>query len=170
MRPCCVLMGCVLLQTATGKLSLVDLAGSERVGKTGATKDRLKEAQAINLSLSALGNVIFKLSEGAKVIPYRDHKLTLVRTNRLVTWFLAFCAVSLCPFLGSRTLVLQLMQDSLGGNAKTLMFVNISPADYNGEESVVRYISSPPSTHTKPDERVLLLFCGHRLPCSTPSA
>jgi len=66
------------VQTSTGKLSLVDLAGSERVGKTGATKERLKEAQAINLSLSALGNVIYKLSENAKVIPYRDHKLTLV--------------------------------------------------------------------------------------------
>ena len=74
----CASLGLVC-QTTTGKLSLVDLAGSERVGKTGATKDRLREAQAINLSLSALGNVIYKLSENAKVIPYRDHKLTMVR-------------------------------------------------------------------------------------------
>src|SRR5689334_12290038 len=49
-----------------GKISLVDLAGSERVGKTGATADRLKEAQAINKSLSALGNVISALSTGEK--------------------------------------------------------------------------------------------------------
>eukprot|EP00644_Phytophthora_capsici_P014554 jgi/Phyca11/124652/e_gw1.54.353.1 len=92
--------------TTVGKLSLVDLAGSERAGKTGATADRLKEAQAINKSLSALGDVISALSTNEKFIPYRNNKLT------------------------------QLMQDSLGGNAKTLMFVNISPADYNQEETV----------------------------------
>lgn len=93
-------------QRTIGKLSLVDLAGSERVSKTGATKDRLKEALAINKSLSALGNVISALGEGKKQhIPYRDNKLTM------------------------------LMKDSLGGNAKTLMFVNVSPADYNCDES-----------------------------------
>ncbi|ETN20739.1 hypothetical protein PPTG_03670 [Phytophthora nicotianae INRA-310] len=92
--------------TTIGKLSLVDLAGSERAGKTGATAERLKEAQAINKSLSALGDVISALSNNEKFIPYRNNKLT------------------------------QLMQDSLGGNAKTLMFVNISPADYNQEETV----------------------------------
>ena len=89
-----------------GKLSLVDLAGSERADKTGATDERLKEAQNINKSLSALGDVISALSTGEKFIPYRNNKLTLV------------------------------MQDSLGGNAKTLMFVNISPADYNADETV----------------------------------
>jgi len=93
-------------RTTTGKLSLVDLAGSERADKTGAQADRLKEAQSINKSLSALGDVIAALSEGgAKHIPYRNNKLT------------------------------QLMQDSLGGNAKTLMFVNFSPADYNADET-----------------------------------
>lgn len=81
--------------------------GSERADKTGASAERLKEAQNINKSLSALGDVIAALSEGnAKFIPYRNNKLT------------------------------QLMQDSLGGNAKTLMFVNFSPADYNADETV----------------------------------
>lgn len=100
-------------KTSLGKLSLVDLAGSERQAKTGAKNERLKEAQSINLSLSALGNVISQLSNGEKFIRYRDNKLT------------------------------QLMQDSIGGNAKTLMFVNISPADYNREETLtsLRYAS-----------------------------
>lgn len=57
-----------------GKLNLVDLAGSERQCKTGATGNRLKEATKINLSLSALGNVISALVDGkAKHIPYRYH-------------------------------------------------------------------------------------------------
>lgn len=61
-----------------GKLNLVDLAGSERQSKTGATGDRLKEATKINLSLSALGNVISALVDGkpGSHIPYRDSKLT----------------------------------------------------------------------------------------------
>ena len=60
-----------------GKLNLVDLAGSERQAKTGASGDRLKEATKINLSLSALGNVISALVDGkSKHIPYRDSKLT----------------------------------------------------------------------------------------------
>ena len=93
-------------RTSVGKISFVDLAGSERVGKTGATAERLKEAQAINKSLSALGNVISALSTNEKFIPYRDNKLT------------------------------QLLSDGLGGNAKTLMFVNLSPVDYNADESL----------------------------------
>mmetsp|Transcript_5214 Transcript_5214/g.9169 ORF Transcript_5214/g.9169 Transcript_5214/m.9169 type:complete len:1749 (+) Transcript_5214:229-5475(+) len=88
-----------------GKLTLVDLAGSERASKTGAMGDTLKEAQAINKSLLALGDVIQALTTKAKHIPYRNHNLT------------------------------QLMTDSIGGNAKTLMFVNLSPADYNLQES-----------------------------------
>ena len=60
-----------------GKLNLVDLAGSERQAKTGATGDRLKEATKINLSLSALGNVISALTEASTAhVPYRDSKLT----------------------------------------------------------------------------------------------
>lgn len=70
-------MNRILKISLAGKLNLVDLAGSERQTKTGATGDRLKEATKINLSLSALGNVISALVDGkAKHIPYRDSKLT----------------------------------------------------------------------------------------------
>ncbi|CAM9267757.1 unnamed protein product, partial [Choristocarpus tenellus] len=89
-----------------GKLTLVDLAGSERVGKSGASGDQLKEAQSINKSLSALGDVIGALTSGTKHIPYRNHALTMM------------------------------MSDSLGGNSKTLMFVCASPADYNAGETI----------------------------------
>jgi hypothetical protein len=92
-------------QQTVGKLTLVDLAGSERVDKSGATGEQLKEAQSINKSLSALGDVIAALTTAQSHIPYRNHPLTM------------------------------LMSDSIGGNAKTLMFVNTSPADYNVQES-----------------------------------
>ena len=91
--------------TTVGKLTLVDLAGSERVDKSGAQGEVLKEAQSINKSLSALGDVIAEINSGNKHVPYRNHPLTM------------------------------LMSDSLGGNSKTLMFVNTSPADYNSAES-----------------------------------
>jgi kinesin family protein C2/C3 len=58
---------------------MIDLAGSERVGKTDATGDRLKEAQNINRSLSALGDVINALcSKKATHVPYRNSKLTFL--------------------------------------------------------------------------------------------
>uniref|UniRef100_A0A6P7F9C4 Kinesin-like protein n=1 Tax=Diabrotica virgifera virgifera TaxID=50390 RepID=A0A6P7F9C4_DIAVI len=90
-----------------GKLNLVDLAGSERQSKTGATGDRLKEATKINKALSSLGNVIYALAENSSHIPYRDSKLT------------------------------RLLQDSLGGNSKTIMIANIGPASMNYEETVI---------------------------------
>lgn len=106
-----------------GKLNLVDLAGSERQAKTGATGDRLKEATKINLSLSALGNVISALVDGkSKHIPFRDSKLT------------------------------RLLQDSLGGNTKTLMVACISPADNNFDEtlSTLRYANRAKNIKNKP--------------------
>ena len=59
-----------------GKLNLVDLAGSEKIAHTGVTGKNLEEAKKINLSLSALGNVIHSLTTGSEHIPYRDSKLT----------------------------------------------------------------------------------------------
>lgn len=106
-----------------GKLNLVDLAGSERQAKTEATGDRLKEATKINLSLSALGNVIAALVSGtSKHIPYRDSKLT------------------------------RLLEDSLGGNTKTLMIAAISPADDNYEEtlSTLKYANRAKQIKNKP--------------------
>lgn len=102
---------------------MVDLAGSERIAKTGATGDRLKEATKINLSLSTLCHVISALTDPkATYIPYRDSKLT------------------------------RLLQDSLGGNTKTVMIANIGPADYNYEETIntIRYASRAKNIQNKP--------------------
>merc|ERR1712224_401966 len=90
-----------------GKILLCDLAGSERLKKSEVSGEAQKEAIEINKSLTALGDVIEALTKGKGQIPYRNHKLT------------------------------QVMQDSLGGTAKTLMFVNCSPASSNYDESVM---------------------------------
>ncbi|XP_010320210.2 kinesin-like protein KIN-4C [Solanum lycopersicum] len=93
------------------KLHLVDLAGSERAKRTGADEMRLREGIHINKGLLALGNVISALGDDKKRkegahIPYRDSKLT------------------------------RLLQDSLGGNSKTVMIACVSPADTNAEETL----------------------------------
>ena len=106
-----------------GKLNLVDLAGSERSSKTNAVGATLQEGIKINLSLSALGNVISALVDGkGKHIPYRDSKLT------------------------------RLLEDSLGGNTKTVMIAAISPADYNYEETLttLRYAARAKTIKNKP--------------------
>ncbi|XP_019424122.1 PREDICTED: kinesin-like protein KIN-14J isoform X2 [Lupinus angustifolius] len=94
-----------------GCLHLVDLAGSERVDRSEATGDRLKEAQHINKSLSALGDVIFALAQKSAHVPYRNSKLT------------------------------QILQSSLGGQAKTLMFVQLNPdvASYSETISALKF-------------------------------
>lgn len=89
-----------------GTLHLIDLAGSERVGRSNATGDRLKEAQAINLSLSALGNCIEALQKKQSHVPFRNSKLTFI------------------------------LQNSLGGHSKCLMMVNVSPAAADVDETL----------------------------------
>ncbi|KAF5934145.1 hypothetical protein HYC85_030316 [Camellia sinensis] len=89
-----------------GSLHLVDLAGSERVDRSEVTGDRLKEAQYINKSLSALGDVVFALAQKSSHIPYRNSKLT------------------------------QVLQSALGGHAKTLMFVQLNPELNSYSETV----------------------------------
>ena len=91
----------------SGKLVLVDLAGSEMVRKSNAVGQQLEEAKTINKSLSALGQVIYALTDEKQThVPYRDSKLT------------------------------RILQDSLGGNAKTVLIVAISPSSYNFNETL----------------------------------
>lgn len=97
--------------TVTSKFHFVDLAGSERLKRTAAQGERVKEGISINAGLHALGNVISALGDPAKSkrtthIPYRDSKLT------------------------------RLLQDSLGGNAHTLMIACVSPTEYNVSETI----------------------------------
>ena len=97
---------CIVGQpTSTGQLYLVDLAGCERVNKSGVQNKELKEAQHINLSLSALGDVMEALDKKSSHVPYRNSKLT-------------YC-----------------LQDSLGGNSRTMMILTVCPSSSSGEES-----------------------------------
>ncbi|XP_075731163.1 kinesin-like protein 31E isoform X5 [Rhipicephalus microplus] len=96
-------------ETLTAKFHFVDLAGSERLKRTGATGDRAKEGISINCGLLALGNVISALGDVSRKVlhvPYRDSKLT------------------------------RLLQDSLGGNSRTLMIACVSPCDRDFMETL----------------------------------
>merc|ERR1711972_598999 len=92
--------------TYIGKVHLIDLAGSENTNKSGVTGQGMKEAQNINKSLSALGDVIAALIAKSPHVPYRNSKLTMM------------------------------LKDSLGGDAKTLMIVQCSPAQTNVTETL----------------------------------
>ena len=77
-----------------GNLHLVDLAGSERVDRSEVTGDRLREAQHINKSLSALGDVIFALSQKSSHVPYRNSKLTqLLQASLGKSLFISYLSV-----------------------------------------------------------------------------
>merc|ERR1719203_2749482 len=106
-------------ETCCGTLNLVDLAGSERLKDSGSEGKRLTETQNINKSLANLGNVIMALGQKNAHIPYRNSRLT------------------------------HLLQNSLGGNSKTLMFVNLNPKEdcFNETLNSLRYVIRPfPST------------------------
>ncbi|KXZ43975.1 hypothetical protein GPECTOR_76g796 [Gonium pectorale] len=110
------------------KMHLVDLAGSERAKRTKAEGARLREGIHINRGLLALGNVINAIVDNHKHVPYRDSKLT------------------------------RLLQDSLGGNSRTVMIACVSPADSNFEESLntlryadrARHIKNKPTVNRDP--------------------
>ncbi|KAL3471965.1 P-loop containing nucleoside triphosphate hydrolase protein [Aspergillus californicus] len=108
-------------ERSEGTLNLVDLAGSERLSHSGATGERLRETQNINRSLSCLGDVIAALGQGKEGghIPYRNSKLTY------------------------------LLQFSLGGNSKTLMFVMVSPLQAHLPETVtsLKFATKVHNTH-----------------------
>ncbi|POR32021.1 Kinesin-like protein [Tolypocladium paradoxum] len=102
-----------------GTLNLVDLAGSERLKHSQAEGERMKETQNINKSLSCLGDVIEALGRGSGHVPYRNSKLT------------------------------HLLQYSLGGNSKTLMFVMVSPLETHLKETLtsLRFATKVHNTH-----------------------
>ncbi|OJJ47311.1 hypothetical protein ASPZODRAFT_151816 [Penicilliopsis zonata CBS 506.65] len=108
-------------ERSEGTLNLVDLAGSERLSHSQATGERLKETQSINRSLSCLGDVIAALGQGKEGghIPYRNSKLTY------------------------------LLQFSLGGNSKTLMFVMVSPLQAHLSETLtsLKFATKVHNTH-----------------------
>ncbi|KAF4548753.1 Kinesin motor domain-containing protein 7 [Elsinoe fawcettii] len=108
-------------ERSEGTLNLVDLAGSERLSHSGATGERMKETQHINKSLSCLGDVISALGQGKEGghVPYRNSKLTY------------------------------LLQNSLGGNSKTLMFVMISPLQAHLGETLtsLKFATKVHNTH-----------------------
>ncbi|KAG6402522.1 hypothetical protein SASPL_134718 [Salvia splendens] len=118
---------CMTEEYLCAKLHLVDLAGSERAKRTGSDGLRFKEGVHINKGLLALGNVISALGDDKKRkegvhVPYRDSKLT------------------------------RLLQDSLGGNSRTVMIACISPADINAEETLntLKYANRARNIQNKP--------------------
>ena len=113
------------ITTRAGKLNLVDLAGSERQSKTGVSGVEREQAININLSLTTLGLVIQNLVASKPThIPYRDSQLT------------------------------RLLQDSLGGNTKTVMIANVGPSCYNYDETLSTLKYANRAKNIKNDVRI----------------
>lgn len=113
------------ITTRAGKLNLVDLAGSERQSKTGVSGVEREQAININLSLTTLGLVIQNLVASKPThIPYRDSQLT------------------------------RLLQDSLGGNTKTVMIANVGPSAYNYDETLSTLKYANRAKNIKNDVRI----------------
>uniref|UniRef100_UPI0040386431 kinesin-like protein KIF25 n=2 Tax=Callospermophilus lateralis TaxID=76772 RepID=UPI0040386431 len=91
---------------ARAKLQLVDLAGSECAGASGVTGLALRETSFINRSLAALADVLGALSERRGHVPYRNSKLT------------------------------HLLQDTIGGDAKLLVILCVSPGQKHVAETL----------------------------------
>lgn len=97
---------------------------ADQVDKSAASGERLKEAMSINKSLSAIGDVICALASNQQHVPYRNHPLTM------------------------------LLSDSIGGTAKSVMFVNCSPADCHVSESVNSLTFATRCKHVKQKEEL----------------
>lgn len=111
----------------SSKLNMIDLAGSERASATGCTGVRLTEGANINRSLLALGNCIKNLADGLSYIPYRESKLT------------------------------RLLKDSLSGNCKTVMIVNISSScsKYEDTYNTLNYAARARKVKTVPTKNAV---------------
>ena len=125
-------------ERSQGTLNLVDLAGSERLSHSGATGERLKETQNINRSLSSLGDVISALGQGKEGghIPYRNSKVFFLKTPIFTVYSPTFQLTYLLQF-------------SLGGNSKTLMFVMVSPLQAHMSETLtsLKFATKVHNTH-----------------------
>jgi kinesin family protein C1 len=125
-------------EKSEGTLNLVDLAGSERLEHSKAEGARLKETQNINKSLSCLGDVINALGSSKENahIPYRNSKVRTHLDDQL-------------KLATNKTQLTYLLQYSLGGNSKTLMFVMVSPLQAHLQETVtsLKFATKVHNTH-----------------------
>ncbi|KAF9621799.1 hypothetical protein IFM89_028237 [Coptis chinensis] len=118
------------VKAKVSKLWMVDLGGSERLLKTGATGQTLDEGRAINLSLSALGDVIAALKRNRGHVPYRQ----------VLSWVLSLKLIVYIPFFGLNSKLTQILKDSLGDGSKVLMLVHTSPCEEDVGETTCSLI------------------------------
>jgi hypothetical protein len=103
-----------------GKIHLVDLAGSERVAMSGAEGETLVETQSINLSLTALGDVLSALSRNAAIANHQSHHRSAGPRSPM-----AGGAPMMVPIPYRNSKLTHLLKDSLGGNSKTIMITTV---------------------------------------------